>query len=130
MTRPLWRGRGAQHAAYLEAIDLEGSGTISTTSLTLGGLPAGTAVGLLQGTGWSVESCSAAWWYIASSVPLIPDSTVCIFGPAVPGMASLLSMRQRSARAIALQINSLVPGRASGRRPVLRAGADLAVSAP
>jgi transcriptional regulator with XRE-family HTH domain len=118
----------ALSGTYLEALDLEGSGTVSTTALTLGGLPAGTAVGLLQGTGRSLGDCSTARWYITSSVPVIPDSTVCIFRPASPGTASLLSIRQRSARAIALGISTWYP---QGRPAVTQStapGAPLADS--
>lgn len=120
----------ALFGAYLEALDLEGSGSISTTSLTLGGLPAGTAVGLLKGTGRSVQNCSTAQWYIASSLPLIPDSTVCIFRPASPGVASLLSIRQPSARAIALGIKCWYPEGLPGTAQSTAARADLAASVP
>jgi hypothetical protein len=119
---------GSQHDAYLEALDLEGSGTLSTTALTLGGLPVGTAVGFLSGAGRSLRSCGAARWYIASSMPLIPDSTVCIFRPAKPGLAILLSIQQRSAQAIALDVNSWYPGSRPGATQPSASGADLAAS--
>jgi hypothetical protein len=119
---------GSQHDAYLEALDLEGSGTLSTTALTLGGLPPGTAVGFLSGAGRSLRSCSAARWYIASSMPLIPDSTVCIFRPGKLGPAFLLSIQQRSAQAIALDVNSWYPGSQPGTIQPSASGADLVAS--
>lgn len=107
-------GGGPQRGAYLEALNVDGSGTVSATALTLGGLPAGTEVGLLRGAGRSLASCSVARWFTASSMPLVANSTVCIFSPASSGTASLLSVQKRSARAIALEISSWPPAGQSG----------------
>jgi transcriptional regulator with XRE-family HTH domain len=121
---------GAQQGAFLEALDVDGSGTASATALTLGGLPAGTEVGLLTGAGRSLKSCSTARWFTASSMPLVLDSTVCIFRPATPGTASLLSVKQQSPRAIALDISSWYPEGRPGSAQSPAPGADLADSAP
>jgi Helix-turn-helix domain len=123
-------GQASLAGTYLEALDLEGSGTVSTTTLALGGLPDGTAVGILPGTGQALGNCSTARWYIASSMPLIPDSTVCIFRPSSPGTASLLSIRQQSARAIALSISSWSRASRPATARSAAPGADLADSAP
>jgi hypothetical protein len=105
----LGAGGGPQHGAFLEAVDVDGSGTVSATALTLGGLPAGTKIGLLRGAGRPLASCSTARWFTASSMPLLADSTVCIFSPASPGAPSLLSVQKQSTRALVLQVSSWPP---------------------
>lgn len=126
----LGAGGGPQHGAFLEALNVDGSGTVSATALTLGGLPAGTEVGLLRGAGRPLASCSAARWFTASSMPLVADSTVCIFSPASPGTASLLSVQKRSARAIALDISSWPPPGQPGGTLSSAPWAGTAVQAP
>lgn len=100
----LGTGWGARTDGYLTAWEFELSGKIATPVLTLGGLPSGTAIGLLSGTSRSLASCTTAQWYRASTIPLIPDLTVCIFRPSHPGLVSLLSVGQRSAHQITLAV--------------------------
>jgi transcriptional regulator with XRE-family HTH domain len=105
----LGAGWGARTDGYLTAWEFELSGKIATPVLTLGGLPSGTAIGLLSGTARSLASCTTAQWYTASTIPLIPDLTVCIFRPSQPGLVSLLSVGQRSARQITLAVTAWRP---------------------
>ena len=126
----LGAGGGPQHGAFLEALDVDGSGTVSATALTLGGLPAGTEVGLLRGAGHPLASCSTARWFTASSMPLVADSTVCIFSPASPGTASLLSVQKRSSRSIALNISSWPPQAQPDGTPASTSRAGTALQAP